>query len=415
MTRNREKPRKMSYILEPMWEIMRTRLNETLPEAAVKEWIDHFDLISLQKKKAVFLYVGNGNLDSFQELYYDQFADCVFEVLGYEVGIDFKQKKTRVQKKHVVTRKISLVLLSVFLIALACFVVLIGSSYIKNLNFKETFYQVGSGKINENLRIIEIADLHNTTFGSGNQELLRRIGLLSPDLIVMAGDCIDQNDASDDVMLSLCRQLVEIAPVYYIYGNNEVSKQYHSDMSLDSIDRLLGVSGGERDSSKFHQMKDGLRDRLESMGVTVLLNESATIELGGNVIDIYGTLTSNPSAFWPYAEASFGDFLNTDADHFKLMVTHEPYIYENLAEEYWGDLILCGHTHGGIMQLPYLGGLYERQDGWFPERRGAYILGQYEVSGTPLIVSSGLTNRGFDGILRLNNQPELVIVDVNRY
>ena len=40
------------------------------------------------------------------------------------------------------------------------------------------------------------------------------------------------------------------------------------------------------------------------------------------------------------------------------------------------------------------------------------IAGQFDVEGKPVIISSGMAREDF---LRINNPPELVIVDVNRY
>lgn len=79
-----------------------------------------------------------------------------------------------------------------------------------------------------------------------------------------------------------------------------------------------------------------------------------------------------------------------------------------------GAIVLCGHTHGGIVRLPYLGGLYERKNGLFPEKKqeDTYIAGKYDLSGKTLIVNRGLSNKG---IIRISNQPELVVIDINRY
>lgn len=184
-------------------------------------------------------------------------------------------------------------------------------------------------------------------------------------------------------------------------------------MSLDSIDQLLGCTKEDRDAGKFRELDDPLRTQLEEAGVHVLLNEMEQIEVNGNIVDIYGVLTSNPSAFWPYTEKTYGGFLNEDQENFKLLLCHEPLVFYTFGEGYWGDLILCSDTHGGVIRVPYLGGLYTRDGGLLPEARDkGYVYGLYDCGGNPLIVSSGLTNRG---LIRVNNQPELVVVDVNRY
>ena len=74
--------------------------------------------------------------------------------------------------------------------------------------------------------------------------------------------------------------------------------------------------------------------------------------------------------------------------------------------------MVCGHTHGGAARIPVLGPLYTHEGGLLPERKGYYVYGRYEVAGSPLIVSAGLENNNF---YRINNQPELVIIDINKF
>lgn len=412
MKKRESRRKKLSAALKSIWAVTHEKLGEVLPESAMREWVDHFELTDLSMKKAVILMTGNADLNQFQDLYYNEFADCLFKVLGYEVTIKFKQKKLKMPRSRMTLRRLGLLLVSLALLGMAALLVIIGINFTQNLNFQETFYQVSSGKITGELRIIQLSDLHDTVFGEDNDELVRRIELLDPDVIVMTGDMIDQNDDSWDVTIDLGGRLAEIAPVYYIYGNNECSRLFDNSMTLESLDDMLGMGDGSRDAGWFRDQEDSLRTALEAAGVHVLLNESDTIQAAGNTVDIYGVLTSNPSAFWPYSEESFGSFLYDDPGNFKLMLCHEPNVFQELTGEYWGDLALSGHTHGGVIRVPKLGGLYEHAEGLFPERKGAFILGQYDVNGTPLIVSSGLTNRG---VIRVNNQPELVIVDVNRY
>lgn len=192
---------------------------------------------------------------------------------------------------------------------------------------------------------------------------------------------------------------------------------YGCKMTLSDIDDLLNCGEDNRDASKFRELDDDLRDELEAAGVHVLLNETVTLELRGVPVDIYGVLTANPSAFWPYAGESYGAFAEENPGHFKLMLCHEPYLFEEFRGGQWADLVLCGHTHGGVVRLPYVGGVYETSHGLFPELGDvsgdeSLIYGQYTVDATPIIVSSGLSNRG---VIRVNNRPELVVVDVSRY
>ncbi len=327
---------------------------------------------------------------------------------------DAAEKKTagKAKGKNGLLRRFIAIILSLLLVCLAVAVIVLGTSYIENLSFEEDFYQVGDGKINGNLRIIQLSDLHSCEFGEGNEELVNRIEQLKPDLIVATGDMVDKN-TSIDIFTNLCKKLTEIAPVYVVYGNNEDDIVYGSRMTRAELDKMTG-----KDPEKLKKSDDELRVALEDAGAHVLLNEQASVTIGKNTVDIYGVLTTNPSAFWEYCDESYGAFLNENTGHFKLMLCHEPYIFEEFANSdntYWGDLILCGHTHGGIIRVPYMGGLYETKNGIFPEKNAsidAYIAGKYDMSGDTLIVSRGLTNEGF---IRVNNKPELVIIDVNRY
>ena len=71
---------------------------------------------------------------------------------------------------------------------------------------------------------------------------------------------------------------------------------------------------------------------------------------------------------------------------------------------------MAGHTHGGIVRLPALGGLYSAEEGLLP----VYDGGQHALdNGAELIVSRGLGHSG--RVPRIFNLPELVVIDVNRY
>ena len=323
-----------------------------------------------------------------------------------------KPKKTKEIKMKKGVKKTLIAAVAAFLAAFALFSAVIGVSYMGNRQFRERFYSVSSLKVNNKIRVIQISDLHNCTYGYHNARLIDRVSKLDPDIILLTGDSIDSDYGTADQVVVLCATLAEIAPTYYIYGNNEVESQYPMLFTQEALDAQLGFNDQTRDPQKLLDMSDPFAEKLTAAGVTVLKNSTATLTVGNTPVDIYGVLTSNPSAFWPYAGESFHDYLYTEETHFKITAIHEPMIFEEFEPDYWGDVMLAGHTHGGLVKIPMIGALYTREGGLLPGRSGHYVYGRYEVQGRPLIVSSGLENRN---VFRINNEPELVIIDINKF
>ena len=183
-------------------------------------------------------------------------------------------------------------------------------------------------------------------------------------------------------------------------------------MTQDSLDKKFGFNDKNRDPEKLLSITDDLTNKLEKAGVTVLKNQAETVTVGTTDVDVYGVLTSNPSAFWSYAGESFNDYLYKNENHLKITAIHEPLVFSEFETDFWGDLMLAGDTHGGLARIPILGPLYTNSMGFFPERNGYYVYGRYEVQGRPLIISGGLENKN---VFRVNNQPEIVIVDINKF
>lgn len=303
-------------------------------------------------------------------------------------------------------------IISLVFIMIAAFIAVMGCNYVENRNFKETFYCVGSLKVNNKIRVIQISDLHNCSFGDNNKDLVERVEKLSPDLILLTGDCVESDVESDDKVINLCEQFAKIAPSYYIYGNNEVEKFYDTTLTQDALDNKFGFNDDNREPQKLLDIADPFAEKLEKVGVKVLKNSYDTITIGKTTVDVYGVLTSNPSSFWSYAGGSFSDYIYSNENNFKITAIHEPNVFEEYSPDTWGDLMFAGHTHGGIAKIPVIGAIYTHDGGFLPERSGHYVYGRYDVQGRPLIVSSGLDN---NTLLRINNQPEIVIVDINKF
>ena len=319
-------------------------------------------------------------------------------------------KLTAKSRKNI--KALNLFLISFIFVAIAAFIAIVGYSYIENQTFKESFYSVSSLKVNNKIRIIQISDLHNCSFGNDNSDIIDRVTKLKPDLIIYTGDCIDSASENDDKVINLCKALAEVAPSYYIYGNNEVEKFYEYPLTQQALDEKFGFNDENRDPSKLLQITDPFEEKLEEVGVNVLKNSYETVVIGSTTVDVYGVLTSNPSSFWSYGGESFDEHIYTNKNNLKITAIHEPMVFEEYYPDFWGDLMLAGHTHGGSTKIPMVGPLYTPEGGFLPASKGHFVYGRYEVSGKPLIISGGLENKN---LFRINNQPEIVIIDINKF
>lgn len=238
-----------------------------------------------------------------------------------------------------------------------------------------TDYTVTSARLPadfDGFRIVQLSDLHAAEFGKDNARLVRAVAAAQPDLIVLTGDFIEAEDQIP-VTLVLARQLVPLAPVYFVSGNH--------DWASHAISALF----------------DGLADA----GVTCLRNEFVTLQRGAGSIVLAGVDDPNGLA----------DMLKPDevaaavqAEHpgaFTVLLGHRNY----WVEEYPTlpvDVILCGHAHGGVVRLPGVGGLIGTDRTLFPDyTAGMFASGQYQM-----IVSRGLGQ--IAQLPRLLNNPEIV-------
>lgn len=245
-----------------------------------------------------------------------------------------------------------------------------------------TFYHLQSDEVTEPFRIVQLSDLHLREFGEKNAELVDWVRRLAPDVIAVTGDMNIHFNDDVHVVTELCSQLVEIADVYYVMGNHEW---------VDHIDRGTDI-----------------KEKLVATGVTMLQNQFVETELNGGKV-VIGGLVNEVENYYKYSGPRFmEDFMA--AEGFKLLLVHYPEYFLGTLNQYSVDLALCGHTHGGMVRLPHFGGLYASDQGLLPE---LYEGMQTVDGGSVVVVSRGLG----DGskLPRINNNPELVVVDVSWY
>lgn len=242
---------------------------------------------------------------------------------------------------------------------------------------------------NNTIHAIVISDLHDHKFSQNNIRLANKIQELQPDIIFMDGDMLNEDSENAEVPCNLIRQLKNIAPIYFALGNHELSyiDNYHPN----------------------------LIEQLEEAGAVVLDKEYADIDINGVQIRLGGMydyafgLDGNDTALAaPTDVLSFlEDYQNTD--RIKIMLSHRPesFVLGDASKTWNIDLIISGHIHGGQVVLPFVGGLYGGDQGWFPE----YVHGIYDKDNFQIFVTSGLSSHR-QLLPRFNNLPEIAVLNI---
>jgi len=278
-------------------------------------------------------------------------------------------------------KRIFLGLLGLILLVVA----VLAYNYWLNQTFVTTFYDVTTDKPVGQLRIVELSDLHLREYGNKSADLVQRVHDLSPDLIVVAGDMNIDTNQNYSVVVTLMRQLVTIAPVYYAPGNHEWAAMYaHGVPNYGKTMAALGV----------HWLNPGYED--------ININ-GAKIRIGGFFEWPRDTLERSNSR---QVANALNNASNNFTDTYTILICHCPEVLYTSLEDYEFDLVFSGHAHGGQIRLPGTNGLWSTSQGLFPK----YTSGIPTLGHSRVVISRGLGDS--EPIPRIFNEPELVVVDL---
>lgn len=247
-----------------------------------------------------------------------------------------------------------------------------------------TRYNYSNSKLSNNLKgfkIVHISDLHNKNF---HGKLTSKIKRINPDVIFITGDLIDRRKTDVDMAVKFVKEIVTIAPVYYVTGNHEQ------------------LSGNYKELEK----------ELDNLHVIIMDNFYTKINCNGNELGLLGiadpAINQNEKTYpiennKSYMRNTLQELTHNLKTDFNILLSHRPENFE-IYKRFNIDLVFSGHAHGGQIRIPFVKGILSPNQGFFPK----YSEGMHREGLTSMVVSRGLGNSLFP--FRIFNRPELIVV-----
>lgn len=293
--------------------------------------------------------------------------------------ISAKNKKILTRSAGILAALLVLLLIAVVISAVIC-----------NSHIKTTSYDVALDGIEHPAKLVVVSDIHGKVYGEDNAPLYEKVRAQEPDAIVLLGDLFpsEMEEADLDYVLTLTQNMQEIAQVYFALGNHET--EY---------------------SAKYGS---GWLKQISDTGAVVLDETWQDVDIAGNTVRLGGSMGHG------YLFGRTHDEFETspeyavlialeESPHPAILLAHMPdTVALSDGKERWHiDLVLSGHTHGGVIRIPGIGGVYAPMQGWWPN----YDYGNMMLNDQMrMIITSGLS--GHDKVPRIFNLPEICVIDL---
>ena len=258
-----------------------------------------------------------------------------------------------------------------------------------NQNLKSDICKLGFKNLPEDFegyRIAQISDLHNTTYPNDNEKILKALKNARPNIIVITGDMIDSRRTDIKSAVELAGKIKKIAPCYYVCGNHEARMPENYQLLLSKL-RAAGINTLQND--KIHLSK----------------GDGAITLIGAEDPYVIRRVTDKPNS--EILSEALAKLKEGEEENFTILLVHRP---EHFAvyQDYGIDLALTGHTHGGQIRLPLIGGLFAPNQGFLPKLDA----GIFRKQRTTLFISRGTGHSQFP--VRFLNPPEIPIIELTK-
>jgi predicted MPP superfamily phosphohydrolase len=195
------------------------------------------------------------------------------------------------------------------------------------------------------IKVLHFSDLHLTPNKKREIADIKSFADLKPDLVISTGDFLAHKDAVK-VALNALDELLDL-PGLFVFGSND----YYAPQFKNPLSYLKKDNGERKLGNKLPWQS--LQKQLVKRGWQDLNHNKVKLKVNGVVIEARGT---------DDAHLELDDYQKVEgkvskAADLAIGVTHAPYerVLAAMAQDRL-DLIFAGHTHGGQIRLPWLGG-----------------------------------------------------------
>jgi predicted MPP superfamily phosphohydrolase len=195
------------------------------------------------------------------------------------------------------------------------------------------------------LTVLQLSDLHMTAGQRSKQEWVAGLVDLRPDLVITTGDNLAGMDAVPPTLRAL-DPLMELPGAFVLASNDYYAPRPKNPLKYFKRDHKR-VHG---DPLPWRELRDGMTAR----GWLDLTNATGSLTVAGTRIALAGVDD-------PHLRLDRYDDVAGPADasadlRIGLVHSPEPRVLDRFAADGY-DLLLCGHTHGGQLRVPFYGAL----------------------------------------------------------